>query len=306
MQQREEHRRVGLRPDRHPLGRPGAGHGQVRLELHPVEAARPRLGVAEHAGDPAGGVAVVAEGQDEVAAWHVGRHREGAVPELAVEVLGVVALDALAAADALVHRAPRREERGEGAEVGRGDAARAEGHRQPRVAGLVDEPLRAERIEPGRQDAERVLPGDGLPARILIAPLARVGAPHRRLDARRVVELLDQGRRRARTPSARRVDVGHLGVGLDADGHAVLDHDLEQVGPRHALVAVHRDLLQPRLAGCATRSVSLIFARRACGCGSDFHTSLAAPAAAARPAVSFLCSSDSKNASMRFLICASA
>ena len=254
VEQGEEHGRVRLRADRHPLGRPGARHGQMGLELDPVEAAGPRLGVPEHAGDPAGRVTVVAEGQDEVTARQIRRHRERTVPELAVEVLGVIALDALAAADALIHRPPGGQEGGEGAEVGGGDAARAQGHRQPRIAGLVHEPLGAEGIEPGRQGAERLLPGDGLPAGILITALARVGAPHRRLDARGVVELLDQCVGAHAHGSAGRVDVGHLVVGLDADGHAVLDHDPEQVRSRDALVAVHRDLLQPAVGGHATRA----------------------------------------------------
>jgi hypothetical protein len=61
------------------------------------------------------------------------RHGEGAVPELTVEMLGVVALHPLAGADALVDRAPGRQERRERPEVGGRDPARAE--RDRRAAG---------------------------------------------------------------------------------------------------------------------------------------------------------------------------
>src|SRR5512132_3472466 len=126
----------------------------MRFELHPADAPRARLGVTEHTGHSARGIAVVAERQHEVATRDVRRHRERAVPELAVQVLGVMTLDPLTASDALVDRTPRGEECGEGAEVGRRDTARPESRGEPRIPRLVDEALGPDPVETGRQDAE--------------------------------------------------------------------------------------------------------------------------------------------------------
>ncbi len=243
MQQGEEHGGVGLRPYRYPLGGARAGHRQVGLELHPRDAPGPGLGVAVNAGDAAGGVAVVTEGQHEIASRGVRGDGEGAVPELAVEMLGVVALHALTAADPLIHGSPGGEERREGPEVGGRDAAGAERGRQPRISRLVGEPLGPDGHEPIREHVERLVPRHGRPARIFVPALAGVGPPHRALDTCGVVELLDQAVGSDTDLAARRMYVGEISVGLDADGHAVLDEHLQQIGTRDTLVAVHGDFL---------------------------------------------------------------
>src|SRR5471030_2365614 len=104
--QPEQERGIGFRPDRHPLGRGGAGDGQMRLDLYPFGAAHPRVGLAPDADNPARGLDVVAAVDDVVHVGRVRRNDEGAVPQLAVKMLGVVALHALSRAEALVHRTP--------------------------------------------------------------------------------------------------------------------------------------------------------------------------------------------------------
>ena len=169
---------------------------------------------------------------------HVRRDGERAVPELAVEVLGVHALHALPAADALVERpAPRREERREAAEVGGRGAAGTEGDGQPRVAVLVHEAALADGPELAGQGVERLVPRDRLPARVLVLALARVGPLHRTLHAVRVVELLHEAVRAHARPAAGGM-LGDAEVGLDLDGHAVLDDNVEERRSRWASCGV--------------------------------------------------------------------
>ena len=93
--QREHERRVGLRPDRHPFGRTGASDRQVRLDLHALVAAHARPGVARHRARAAGGFDVRTDRDHVVRERRVGRDRERAMPELAVQVLGVGAFHPL-------------------------------------------------------------------------------------------------------------------------------------------------------------------------------------------------------------------
>ena len=240
--QREHEGGVGLGADRHPLGRTGAGDRQVGLDLHALVAAHARVGVAGDRARAAGGVDVAAD-RDHVAA--VGRVRgdgEGAVPELAVEVLGMHALDALAGAEAEVDRPPGGEEGGQGAHVHRRRAAMAEAGRHARQAGVVDEALLAHRGEAGGDGIERLVPGDRYEARILVAPLLRVGALHRLQDAVRVVGLLHQAVRLHAYAAARGMHVGGGEVGFDLGGHAVDHLDGHEVGAGDAVVAVARNL----------------------------------------------------------------
>jgi hypothetical protein len=81
-----------------------------------------------------GGLDVVAEREHVLGVRRVRCDRERAVPELAVEVLGVVALDALAAAEAEVDRPDRGEERRQRAHVVGRRAAAAEARGDARVA----------------------------------------------------------------------------------------------------------------------------------------------------------------------------
>ena len=137
--QREQKCGVGLRLDRHPFGRARARHRQVRLDLHALHAADARVRVAPHADDAARRLDVGAARDQVLGERRVRRHGERAVPELAVEMLRVVALDALAGAEAHVDRAPRREKRGERPHVRlrRAGAAQADG--ETRITRLVGE-----------------------------------------------------------------------------------------------------------------------------------------------------------------------
>src|SRR5574341_2200306 len=121
------------------------------------------------------------------------------------------------------------------------DAARAEGDREPRVAARVDEARGSDAVELAREEAEGLVPRDGLPAWVFTARLLRIGPAERRLDARGIVDLLDEAVGADADLAARRMRVGHIAVWLDADSHPVANHALEQIGPRHALVAVGRD-----------------------------------------------------------------
>ena len=163
------------------------------------------------------------------------------MPELAVEMLGVVALDALPRAEAHVDRAPGREERRKGAHVRLRRAAAAEARGHARVAGFVEQALGAHRLEPVGDQRQRLVPGDRDEARILVAALVRVGALHRRSDAVRVVGLLHQPVGLDADLAAARMDVGGAEIGLDLGRDAVDDLDGQQVGPGDALVAVRRD-----------------------------------------------------------------
>ena len=73
----------------------------MRLDLYPLRTADARVRMAGDGADAAGDLDVGAERDDVVAVRRVGRDRERAVPVLAVQVLGVDALDALPGAEAL-------------------------------------------------------------------------------------------------------------------------------------------------------------------------------------------------------------
>ena len=61
------------------------------------------------------------------------------MPEFAVEMLRVITLDALPAAEAHVHRPPGSEEGGQCSHVGSWGAAAAEAHGQPRIPGFIEQ-----------------------------------------------------------------------------------------------------------------------------------------------------------------------
>ena len=80
---------VGLGLDRAATRRATAGDRQVRLDLHALDALLDACGgVAPNAAYAARDLDVAAEGQDVLAAQRVRTDDEGAMPELAVEVLG--------------------------------------------------------------------------------------------------------------------------------------------------------------------------------------------------------------------------
>ena len=221
---------VGLGLDRHPFGGDRAGDRQMRLDLDPLQPAHPGVGLAPHPGDAARGLDIVAAIDDVIAIRRVRGDDERAVPELAVEMLGMVALDALAAAEAEIDRTPGREEGREGPHVLGRRAAAAEADREARIAFCVAQPPGADLAHPAGDDVERLVPGNRHETRVLAPPLFRVRALHRLRDPVGVVGLLDQPVGLDADPPAAGMAVGYVVVGLDPGGDAVLDLDLEQIG----------------------------------------------------------------------------
>ena len=129
----EQECRVGLRLDRDPLGRARAGDRKMRLDLYPLHATFARIGMALDAANPARHFDVGAKRNQIVAEWRVGRNRKSAMPKFAVEMLGVVALDALAAAEAHVNGAPGSQECWQCSHVGSRRAPTAEACSEARV-----------------------------------------------------------------------------------------------------------------------------------------------------------------------------
>ena len=188
--------------------------------------------MAPHADHAAGSLGVAAAGNAGTGRGRIGRDGEGAMPELAVKMLRVIALDALAAAEAHVDRAPGREKGGKGAHVGLRRAAAAEARRDLRVARCVQEAARADGVELLGDEVEGLVPGDRHEARVLVAPLLRVGALHRREDAIRVVGLLHEAVGLDADLAGARMDAGRAEIRLDADGDAVVHLDREEIGTR--------------------------------------------------------------------------
>ena len=240
---REQEGRVGLGLDRHPFGGRRRRDRHVRLDVDALGAAGPRIRLAPNADHARLCLGVGAAVQDEIHVGRVRRDDEGAVPELAVEMLRVVTLDALPGAEPLVDRAPGAHEGGEGAHILDRRAAAARGGGEARVAVLVDQPLGAHLPELLADDLEGLLPGDRLESWILVAALLRVGPLHRLLDAVRVVGLLDQAEGLDADAAAAGVLLGDVEVGLHPLGNAVADRHLGEIRPRHTLVAVERDFL---------------------------------------------------------------
>ena len=109
MDQGEHEGRIGLRADRHPFGRTGASDGKVRLDMHALVAAHPCIGVPGDGAGPAGHLDIGTERNDVACVGRVGGDGEGAVPELAVEMFGVDAFDALTRAETVIDWSPGRE-----------------------------------------------------------------------------------------------------------------------------------------------------------------------------------------------------
>src|SRR5262245_4754247 len=135
------------------------------------------------------------------------------MPQLAVKVLGVIALDALPAAEAPVDRAPGGEEGRQRSHVGGRRSAAAEARRQPWITGGIEQPLRAGGVQALRDQVKRLVPRDRNETRVLAPPLARIGALHRPQYAVRVVELLHQPECLDAGLAARRMDLGGVEIG---------------------------------------------------------------------------------------------
>ena len=247
--QRKQEGGVGLWLDRYPFGRGRRRDRHMRLDMDALGAPRAGVGLApdaDHAGLRLGIRAAV---QDEVHIGRIRRHDEGAVPQLAVKMFGVVALNALAGAEALVDRPPGRHEGRECAHILHRRAAAAGRCRQPRMAVFVDQPLGAHLAELLADDPERLFPGDRHEARILVPPFVRVGPLHRLLDPVGVVGLLDQAEGLDADPAAARMLFHDVEIGFQPFRHAVADGHFRQIRPRYALVAVEGNLLDV-VCGC--------------------------------------------------------
>ena len=242
MDQGEHEGRVGLRFDRHPLGGGGTGLGEMGLHLNPLGPAIAGIGVTLDAADAAGGLDIHAEGDDVITFRGIRRDDEGAVPQLAVEMLGVVALDPLAAAESHVDRGDRTEEGGEGAHVIGGGAAAAETGGNLGVAGLVGLALDLDLFHLVGDGVQRLVPADGDEFRILVTPFLRIGPFHRSEDAMGIVDLLNQSERLDAHLAAGRGHLRRAEIGLHFGGNTVFDPDVEQVRAGDALVTVGRDL----------------------------------------------------------------
>src|SRR5690606_17412557 len=143
-------------------------------DLDPLDAAQARVGVASYRTHAAGDFDVGAERDDVARRDRVGAHGERAAPELAVQVLGAGALDALPRTKAVVDRAPGPEEGRQRAHVVRRRAAVTERRGDPWQALLVENAARTNVVEPRGNEVERLVPRDRNEAGILVAPLLRV------------------------------------------------------------------------------------------------------------------------------------
>ena len=260
VEERVEEGRIGLRPDGDPLRRHRPGDGEVRLDLDALEPARARIRLAPDPGHPRRCLRVVAATDDVAGAGGVGGDDERPVPELAVEVLAVVALDPLPGPETHVDGPPRGEEGGEGPHVLGGGAAAPEAHREPREPRLVHEPPGADLEHLRRNRAQGLVPAHRDEPGVLATALARVGAPHGLTDAVGVVGLLDEAVGLDAHPPAPRVAVARVEVGADPGRDPVLDLDLHQIRTGDALVAVDRlPVLGRALGGAVPGSVSAHF-----------------------------------------------
>src|SRR5271169_5600843 len=246
----EQESDVGLWLDRDPFGRGAACNGEMRLDLHPLHAAVTRIGVALNAANAARRLDIGAEREHVLAQRRVWRDRESAVPQFAVEMLRMRALHALAGAKAHVDRAPGTQKRRQRSHVGRRRSTTAEARCNARIAGFVGQAGRARGIELFRHHVERLIPRDRHEARILTAPLLRVGAFHRRQYTVGRIGLLHQAERLDAHLAPCRVDRRRIEVRGDLGGDIVLDTNLHKVWASDALVAVCRDssLVMRRLA----------------------------------------------------------
>src|SRR6516225_6620008 len=162
----------------------------MRLDLHALHSALARVGMALDAAYAAGGFHIGAERHEIIAQRSVGRDGKTAVPELAVEMLGVIAFDALTAAKAHIDGTPCGEESGQGPHIGGGRAAAAEARCESWIPGFIEEAPRPRVFELCRDQIKRFVPGDCHESRILVAALPGIGPLHRLNDAVRIVELL--------------------------------------------------------------------------------------------------------------------
>ena len=232
---------VGLRLDRDPFGRAGAGDRQMRLDLHALHAAAARVGVALDPAHAARGLDIGAERKDIFAERGIGAHGESAVPEFAVQMFGMGALDALTGAEAQIDRAPGREEGRQRAHIGGGRAAAAKAGGKPRKTARVGQAGRARGLELVGDQIERLVPGDAHKARVLVPPLLRVGPFHRIKHAIRAVGLLHQPKGFDAGLAAAGMNCGGGKIRVDLGRHPVLDAHGQQVRPCYALVAIGRN-----------------------------------------------------------------
>src|SRR6516162_7098877 len=141
----------------------------MRFDLYAFHAALACIGMPLHAANPAGRFDISAERNEVLAQRRICRNGEGAMPEFAVKVFGVIAFNPLTGAEAHVDRTPGREEGGQRAHIGGWRAAAAKARRDPRIAGLVELTRGPGVVELGSDQIERLIPRDPSKARIFAA-----------------------------------------------------------------------------------------------------------------------------------------
>ena len=250
MDQRKQEGRIGLGPDRHPFCGAGARRRQARLHLNALVATNPRVRVANHGAGAAGHVDIGADSDHVAGIRRVGRDGEAAMPELAIEMFGMYALDALARAKAEIDRPPGGQEGRESAHVIRWCTTVPETDGDTRQAGLIDQALGAHSIELFSNKAECLVPGDRYEARILVAALLRIGALHRRQDAVRVVGLLHQAVSLDANLALGRMHVLRREIRFDLGGHAIDHLDGHEIRTRNAVVAISRNVFHGLRLDC--------------------------------------------------------
>ena len=232
---------VGFRLDGHPFRRGGAGHRQMGLDTDPFDAARAGFGMAPDGADAAGHFHIRAKGKNVTAMHRIGADGKGAMPELAIKVLGMGAFDALAGAETEIGGSPGGQEGWQRAHIGGRGAAMAEAGGQAGQAMVVAQATGLDFGQPAADFVQRLVPADGNETRILVAPLAGIGPPHGGEDAMGIVGFLNQAISLDANPAVGGVDAGCGKVRPHFRGDAVFHLDRQQVRSRDAVIAIGWD-----------------------------------------------------------------
>ena len=153
----------------------------------------------------------------------------------------MVALDALAAPEAEVHRPPSRQQRRERPHVLGRRATAAEARGEARKSRLVDQALDTDFLHPAGDHLERLVPRDLHEPGVFASPFFRVGALHRAFDTVRVVGLLNHSVGLDADLPAAGMRVGDVVIRFDPCRDPIFYFDPHQVRPSDTLIAIDRD-----------------------------------------------------------------
>ena len=128
------------------------------FHLHPLHTAYARFGVTRNADNAAGRFHIGAAGDQVVGHRRIRRYREAPVPELAVQMLRVVALHTLAGTKPEVHRTPGRKKGRHRTHIGLWCTAAAQAHGHARVARRVGHALGAHALQAFGNQIKRLVP----------------------------------------------------------------------------------------------------------------------------------------------------